>query len=204
MDYLDKQIQAVEARIARLRLLPRGNYSTSSSEEEEEEPARPHLSRGNYSTSSSEEEPPPRLEAKGRVEGRVGARTAVVSRVDRLLDQLSRPISSVCCSQKSKKPQQENKILAVRFGWGKIEPLKATGAGSIDLEPAAAADCCVAPLLLAPALRRWLKDLRPQQRKCVVARSKPTAAASSSSQKPASIFLDCTELLGQSAGLFPT
>jgi hypothetical protein len=99
MDYLDKQIQAVEARIARLRLLPCGNYSTSISEEEEEEPARPHLSRGNYSTSSSEEEPPPRLEAKGQVEGRVGARTAVVSRVDRLLDQLSRPISSAAAGK---------------------------------------------------------------------------------------------------------
>ena len=54
MDDLDRQIQAVEARIARLRLLPHGNYSTSSSEEEEdEEPAaKPRLPQGNYSTSS--------------------------------------------------------------------------------------------------------------------------------------------------------
>eukprot|EP01048_Picozoa_sp_COSAG05_P008612 COSAG05_NODE_664_length_8020_cov_31.425578_2_plen_156_part_00 len=54
MDELDRQIQAVEARIARLRLLPQGDFPTSSSEEEG--PARPALPPGDFPTSSSEEE----------------------------------------------------------------------------------------------------------------------------------------------------
>jgi hypothetical protein len=59
----------VEARIARLRLLPHGNYSTSSSDEEPT--AKPRLPQGNYSTSSSEEEeePPPKPAVRSPVVG---------------------------------------------------------------------------------------------------------------------------------------